>query len=68
MRQETKRPGRARERSTGADEEIQMRANFQNQVYVTCRDLQTRHLRHRCGLSDHRARLIALLFFGEGRQ
>jgi len=68
MRPETKRPGHALQRTTGAREEIQLDQNSQTQIYASFRDLQTRHVRHRCGLPDHRARLIAALCFGEGLQ
>lgn len=36
-------------------------------AYATCGELQSRHLQRRCGLSRDRSRLIAGLFFGEGR-
>ena len=65
-RQGNGNPGRALQRTTGAEEEIQMQANSQCQIYATCRDLQTRHVSRRCGLNARRAMLIAALCFGEG--
>ena len=40
-RQGNGNPGRALARTTGAEVEIQLQANFQSQIYATCRDLQT---------------------------
>ena len=60
------RPGRALARTTEADVEIDLHANFQGQSYATCRDLQSRHISQRCGVDARRALLIAALHFGEG--
>ena len=66
MTRPTKCPGNALQRTTGAGTEIQMDRSFQNQIYATCGDLQTRHVRNRSGLSQARANRVAALFFGEG--
>ena len=65
MRSLRKCPGSALHRATGTEEEIHMQPNSQPQIYATCGELQTRHVRSRCGLSGERARLIAALHFGE---
>ena len=65
MRAKTKSPGGALQRTTGAEEETAIRANFHSQIYATCGELQSRHLQKRCGLSPSRSRLIAGLCFGE---
>ena len=61
-----KRPGSALQRATGREEEIEVQSNLHSQVYATCGEIQTRHVRNRCGVSDKHARLIAMLFFREG--
>ena len=67
MRHRTKCPDGALQRTTGAEEETAMRANFHSQIYATCGELQSRHLQKRCGLSPRHSRLIAGLCFGEVR-
>ena len=59
-------PGNAQQRKTRAGLEIQSQTNSKTQTYDICADLQRRHLRNRCGLTDARAQLIAALLFGEG--
>ena len=66
MRTVRKCPGSALHRATGTEEELLMQRNSQPQIYATCGELQTRHVRSRCGVSQERARLIAILHFGEG--
>ena len=63
-----KRPDGVRQHAIGAEKETQMHPNFQNQIYATCGDLQTRHVRNRCGLSHARAHLVAALCFGEDQR
>jgi hypothetical protein len=65
MRGGVGRPGRALQRTTGADLEFFSQGDFQCQTYATCRDLQSRHISRRCGLDGRRALLIAALHFGE---
>ena len=60
----TKSPGNALQRTTGAGTEIQMDRSFQTQIYADPGDLQTRHVRNRCGLPQARAHLVAALCFG----
>ena len=59
-------PGNALQRKTRAGLEIQLQTNSQAHTYDTCADLQRRHVRNRCGLTDARAELIASLLFGGG--
>ena len=66
MKSKMKCPGSALARTSRAGTEIDMQANLQPQTYATCGELQSRHIRDRCGVSDNHARLIATLFFGEG--
>ena len=40
---------------------------FTSHVYPMSSDLQTRRLRHRFGLDEGKARLVAALFYGEER-
>ena len=62
-----KSPNGALQHTAGANEETDLQANFQPQLYATCGELQSRHLQKRCGLSPRRSRLIAALCFGEVR-
>ena len=66
MKSKMKSPGSALARTSRAEVETHMQMKFQNQTYATCGELQTRHIRNRCGVSDNHARLIATLFYGEG--
>ena len=67
MSLKVKCPDSVRQHATGAEGETAMQASLQSQTYATCGELQTRHLRNRCGLSHGRARLIAAICFGEVR-
>lgn len=58
-------PDRALQRTAGIKEDHSNPANNLPQIYATCGDLQTRHLRTRLGLTKSRATLIAGLIFGE---
>ena len=60
----TKCPGNALQRTTGAEKEFHMRAKNLNGIYADPGDLQTRHVRNRCGLPQARAHLVAALCFG----
>ncbi len=66
MSQRWKRPGDARQRTTGASKDSQMGTTFLPETYATCRNLQTRYLQRRHGLDERTARMIAGLCFGEG--
>ena len=66
MKRERKCPAVVLQHTSGAETEIHMQANFQSQIYATLGEIQTRHVRNRCGLSQARAHLVAALFFGEG--
>ena len=66
MKSKMKSPGSALPRTSRAGTEIDMDANLRPQTYATYDELQTRHIRNRCGVSDNHARLIATLFYGEG--
>jgi len=62
----SKKPGSARQRTTGSELEIQVDQNFTCEIYPTSSNLQIRYLRQRCGLHGQMARLVAALHFGEG--
>ncbi len=66
MRSSKRSPDGARQRTPGAEEEFDMQPNSLTQIYATSGELQSRHIRNRCGLTDNRAQLIASLLFGEG--
>ena len=66
MRPPKKNPDGARQRNPGARQEFDMRTNSLTPIYASSSDLQTRHVRNRCGLTDNRAQLIATILFGEG--
>ena len=66
MKRQRKNPGSVLHHTTGAETEIQLGPNFQPQIYAALGELQTRHVRNRCGLSLARAHLVAALLFGEG--
>lgn len=65
MRSRWGNPGEALQRDTGARKDHQEMKP--SQAYATSLEIQTRYLRRRCGLDDRRARLVASLYFGEGR-
>ena len=67
MRPPKKNPDGARQRTPGAIKETDMHPISLPTIYASSGDLQTRHVRNRCGLTDTRAQLIAALLFGEGR-
>ena len=67
MSQKWKRPGDARQRTTGAEKEGQMGSTSYTETYGTCRDLQIRHLQRRCGVRGGLACSVAALCFGEER-
>ena len=66
MKSKMKSPGSALARTSRAEVETHMHMKFHRQSYATCGEMQSRHIRNRCGVSDNRARLIASLLFGEG--
>ena len=66
MKSKMKCPGSALARTSRAGTEVHVQMKSQTQTYATCGEIQTRHIRNRCGVSDNHARLIATLFFGEG--
>ena len=58
-------PDGALQRTTGAKREIEMDRNSHQEIYVTCTDLQRRHVMQRCGVGTRQAGLIASVVFGE---
>ena len=68
MRQKRKCPEGVQQHTNGAGAEANVQHSFQSQIYATYGELQTRHLSCQCGLSLARARMIAVLVFGEGRR
>lgn len=68
MNLKRKRPGDALQRISGAEIESPMNKTSCPDTYATCRDLQTRFLRRRCGLDDRTAGLVAGFCFGEERE
>ena len=68
MKRQMKYPGSAWERTPGAEEELAVQPNSLTQIYATSGELQSRHVRNRCGVSSARAHLIASLCFGEARR
>lgn len=64
MSQKWKRPGDAVQRILKADKERQMASTSLPQTYLTSRDLQTRYLRRRCGLTKPQAQVLATLIWG----
>lgn len=67
MRSKWKCPGDALQRIPGTEIKSSNDATFAYGIYPTFSDLQTRRLRQRFGLDEHRARLLAALCYGEGR-
>lgn len=67
MSSKWKSPGDAVQRVPGANIKSRRETTFTSAQYPTCSDLQTRRLRHRFGLDEDRARLLAALYYGEGR-
>ena len=67
MTQKWKRPGDAQQRTTEARKDSQMGSASREETYGTCRELQIRHLRRRCGVRGGLARAVAALCFGEER-
>jgi len=65
MRPTKKNPDGALQRTPGAIKETDMHPISLTQIYASSGDLQSRHIRNRCGLTDTRAQLIASLLFGE---
>ena len=65
MRPPKRNPDGARQRTPGAIKETDMHPISLTPIYASSGDLQTRHIRNRCGLTDTRAQLIASLLFGE---
>ena len=66
MSSKWKGPGDARQRILEA-ELNSWDTTFTSHVYPMSSDLQTRRLRHRFGLDEGKARLVAALFYGEER-
>jgi hypothetical protein len=66
MRSSKRNPEGAFQRTPGEIEEFELAPNSLTQIYASYGDLQTRHIRNKCGLTDNRAQLIASLLFGEG--
>lgn len=62
-----KGPGDALQRKSEAEMKSSYDATFTHEIYANCCHLQTRRLRHRFGLDERRARLLATLCFGEGQ-
>ena len=58
-------PDRALARAAGMESDYSSASNNRFQTYTSCRDLQTRHVARRCGLSRYQSHLVATLFFGE---
>lgn len=59
-------PDHALQRTVGIEGNHSNASNNLPQIYAPWADLQTRHIRNRCGLTETRAQLIATLLFGEG--
>ena len=62
-----KSPGDALQRIPEAKMKISNDATFTAHIYPMSTDVQIRRLRHRFGLGEGKARLVAALFYGEGR-
>ena len=64
MKPKKRNPDGALQRTPGASQELVMSTNSLSPIYASNVNLQTRHIRNRCGLTDARAQLIASLLFG----
>ena len=67
MSSKWKSPGDALQRVPEAKMNSRCDTTFTSHVYPMSSDLQTRRLRHRFGLDEGKARLVAALLYGEGR-
>lgn len=67
MNAKWKGPRDALQRNSEAPLKSSYDATFNHEIYANCSDLQTQRLRHRFGLDERRARLLATLCFGEGK-